>query len=116
MATNAKTKVPAGITPVIHVSQPNKATGKGGGVEYVEFSGPEVTGFLMKNGIGALLSNYGLGHVQPWDIYLSNGGYGDSRTITVRIKRDVAEGKRPVVPTQKEAPAKQVWSPTKRAG
>lgn len=107
MANNPK----SGIVPVVHVSKPN-AQGKGGGVEYVEVSGAEVTAAVWKTGLGPMLASLGMGHVQPRDVYLSGTGYGDERHICVRVKRDVAEGRQPTVAERaKVAEAKRPWTP-----
>ena len=98
------------IVPVIHTSKPN-AQGKGGGVEYVEVSGPEVTATVWKHGLAALLKAVGLEHVAPADCYLSNTGYGDTRNLCVRVKRDVAEGRKPVASAKAPAAAKVAWKP-----
>ncbi len=98
------------IVPVIHTSKPN-AQGKGGGVEYVEVSGPEVTATVWKHGLAALLKGVGLEHVAPADCYLSNTGYGDTRNLCVRVKRDVAEGRKPVASAKAPAAAKVAWKP-----
>lgn len=95
------------LQPVIHVSKPT-ANSKGG-VEYVELSGPEATRILMTHGLTNMLGMFGLQHVQPWQVYLSNAGYGDARTFCVRIRRDVAEG-RETERQDKAAPMeKPVW-------
>lgn len=96
------------LSPVIHTSKPT-ANSKGG-VEYVELSGAEATRIMMTHGVKHLMDMFGLGHVQPWDIYLSNSGYGDARTFCLRVKRDVAEGKAPPPRETRAESVKPVWT------
>ena len=102
------TMTKSNLSPVIHTSKPGR-DGRGGGVEYVEFSGPEATRVLMTHGLAHMLGMFGLDHIKPWDVFLSNNGYGDARTFVVRIKRDVAEGRAEAAKPVKEQAAKPVW-------
>lgn len=97
------------ISPVIHTSKPT-ANSKGG-VEYVELSGPEVTRVIVTHGVKHLLDSVGLGHVQPWQVFLSNNGYNDARTFCLRVKRDVAEGWETAPKAEREPASKPAWSP-----
>ncbi len=95
----------------LYTSEPNARTGKGGGVEYVQFMGPGVSEALLNGGIGPMLAAHGI-TVKPAQVYMSADGYGDGRSHVVRVKRADAEGLKPVA----KAPAKAAvtlrpWSP-----
>jgi hypothetical protein len=94
----------------VYTSEPNARTGKGGGVEYVQFMGPGVSAAIMTGGVGPLLATYGIS-VAPAKVYFSADGYGDGRSHVVRVKRADAEGLKPVTKAPKAAATLAPWTP-----
>lgn len=111
MARSVKTAM-SEVQVGLYVSEPNARTGKGGGVEYVQFQGPGVSLALMSGGIGPLLEQYGI-KVVPSAVYMSADGYGEGRSHVVRVKRTDAEGLKPAPKPQKQGKALLPWTPRK---
>lgn len=87
--------------PSLHVSKPDRATGKGGGVAYVDFAGEAVSKAVYENGVLAVLLVHDMGHVAMNDIYMTATYEGGARYVGFRVKRDVVEG----APTREKAAA-----------
>lgn len=113
MARNSTKPAHADIECGLYVSEPNARTGKGGGVEYVQFQGPGVSRALLNGGIGPMLEAYGI-KVDAAAIYMSADGYGAGRSHVVRVKRADAEGLKPAAPAPKASKALAPWTPPAR--
>ena len=97
----------------IYTSEPNAKTGKGGGVEYVQFQGPGVSSALLNGGLGPMLATYGI-NVKPASIYMSADGYGGGRSHVVRVKRADAEGLKQPAKQPAKVKALAPWTPPAR--